>query len=160
VTESFVVFCVDRGVFYVSQESYCGLDHFIVEVSRWHTVRHTHTLGRTSLLDEGSARRRTLYPITLNTHNRHRCTRRVSTPLSQQASGHWARSFDGFGKVNSRLLVIDLVVFRRWRLQVNMEVLCADGGLQRPHFTNLRIRTVDEVPSRSIFAVVTHPDSV
>jgi hypothetical protein len=39
-----------------------------------------------------------------------------------------------------------------------MQVLCADGGLQRPHFADLHVPTVDEVPSRSVFAVVTHPD--
>ena len=48
-------------------------------------TRHT-TVGRTPL-DEWSARRRDLYLITRNTHNRHPCPRWRSNPPSQQASG-------------------------------------------------------------------------
>jgi len=50
-----------------------------------HTQRRT-TVGRTSL-DEGSARRRDLYLITHNTHDRQPCSRWDSNPQSQQASG-------------------------------------------------------------------------
>ena len=44
----------------MSQQPNWGLDRLIVEVSRSHTIRHTHTLGRTPL-NEWSARRRGRY---------------------------------------------------------------------------------------------------
>jgi len=54
-----------------------GLGRVTVEVSKSHTIRHTHTRARASApLDEGSARRRDLYLTTHNTHKRH-----TSTPL-------------------------------------------------------------------------------
>ena len=50
-----------------------------------HTQRRI-TVGRTPL-EEWSARRRSLYLTTQNTHNKHPCPRRDSNPRSQQASG-------------------------------------------------------------------------
>jgi hypothetical protein len=50
------------------------------------THTHTRTLRRTPL-HEGSARRRHLYLITHNTHERYPCPRRDSNPQSQRASG-------------------------------------------------------------------------
>jgi hypothetical protein len=55
----------------VTQEPNSGLCRFIVKISRSHTIRHTHTAGRTPL-DEWSARRRDLYLWQhTDTHKRH-----------------------------------------------------------------------------------------
>jgi hypothetical protein len=78
-------------LFLVAPQSY-GLDRLIVEFS----VSHTDTRFGRNPLDEGSARRKDLYPKTRNIHKRQismpptttTTTRRDSNPQSQHASGH------------------------------------------------------------------------
>ena len=55
-----------------------------------HTHTHTHTHGTTPL-DDGSARRKDLYPTIHNMHKRHPCPRRDSNPQSQEGSDHSLR---------------------------------------------------------------------
>jgi len=54
--------------FFMTQQPLVGQDPLIIEASQWHSVIHT-TLDRTPL-DEWSARRRSLYLTTHNTHHR------------------------------------------------------------------------------------------
>jgi hypothetical protein len=84
----------------VAQQPNTGLDRLFVDVSRSHTIRHTHTAGRTPL-DEWSARRRDLYLTTQTlSRDKHPCPAGIRThdPSKRSAADprlrprdHWDR---------------------------------------------------------------------
>jgi hypothetical protein len=74
--------------FAVRQGTNSSLGHLSVEVSRSHTIRHTHTHDRTPL-DDWLGRRRGRYLVNA-THNKHTRTSMPSAPFeheAQQSSG-------------------------------------------------------------------------
>jgi len=80
-----ISFLIYVTFFSVVQKPNSGLDHLIVDVSRSHTIRHTHAQLVSSKQVFSLSQRPMKH--TTNTRDKHRCPQQDLNPQSQESSG-------------------------------------------------------------------------